>query len=185
MIKERNDIVGKKFGMLTVLERVNHKCNKRHNYYYKCKCDCGNIKDMLKWCITNPKTKGCGCQRSKTGKNHFGFVGYEGIHGNTWTMIKKNAQTRNISFEITIEYAWDLYKKQNGKCALSGVPISFSKRIKGDTRSASMDRIDNSIGYVEGNVHWVHKTINFMKSTMSALEFLEWCGRIYNHKIKV
>ena len=39
-----NDIVGKRFGKLTVLESLHKKKTKSgYAYYYKCQCDCGNI----------------------------------------------------------------------------------------------------------------------------------------------
>jgi hypothetical protein len=41
--------------------------------------------------------------------------------------------------------------------------------------TASLDRIDSSKGYVEGNVQWVHKRINIMKNDLSDSEFIEWC----------
>jgi hypothetical protein len=167
--------------MLFVLERVDHKCNKRHNYYYRCRCDCGKTVEMLKWVITNGKTKGCGCQKFKTGKKHWGFIGYEEIHGNIWTMIKKNARTRNIPFEISIQYAWNLFLEQNRKCALTGESIEFPKRIKGDSRTASLDRIDSDKGYVKGNVQWVHKNINMMKQEHSTNSFFDWCVKVCLH----
>ena len=44
--------------------------------------------------------------------------------------------------------------------------------------TASIDRIDSSIGYVIGNVQWVHKQVNFMKGTMEQKEFIKFCKLI-------
>lgn len=44
--------------------------------------------------------------------------------------------------------------------------------------TASLDRIDSSKGYIEGNVQWVHKRINKMKLDDSDTEFIEWCRLI-------
>lgn len=41
--------------------------------------------------------------------------------------------------------------------------------------TASLDRIDSSRGYVEGNVQWVHKDVNFMKQALSQERFVELC----------
>jgi hypothetical protein len=35
---------------------------------------------------------------------------------------------------------------------------------------------------VEGNVQWLHKWINVMKSDFTTQEFLEYCTRIVEHK---
>lgn len=49
-------------------------------------------------------------------------------------------------------------------------------------RTASLDRIDSSKGYLENNVQWVHKDINWMKQDYSHEEFLQYCKLIYENK---
>ena len=44
--------------------------------------------------------------------------------------------------------------------------------------TASLDRIDSSKGYIEGNVQWVHKRVNLMKGNMSTENFIEWCNLV-------
>ena len=48
-------------------------------------------------------------------------------------------------------------------------------------RKASLDRIDSSIGYVEGNVQWVSKQANLSKHVMSMSELYEFCRKVLNH----
>lgn len=50
--------------------------------------------------------------------------------------------------------------------------------------TASIDRIDNSKGYVEGNVQWVHKEINKMKFTKSDIDFVHFCTLVADHNRK-
>ena len=57
-----NDIIGKKFGKLLVLNRTNIK-SKTNGYYYECLCDCGNKVNVLKHNLTSFHTKSCGCLR--------------------------------------------------------------------------------------------------------------------------
>ena len=52
------DLSGKKFGRLTVLEKAPSK-NKRT--MWKCKCDCGKIKDIGAVELTKGSSKSCGC----------------------------------------------------------------------------------------------------------------------------
>lgn len=47
---------------------------------------------------------------------------------------------------------------------------------------ASLDRIDNSKGYVEGNLQWLCKRVNYMKHTMNNEYFLTWIKSIYEFK---
>lgn len=106
---------------------------------------------------------------------------YNKIPLSQWSSIKRGATSRNLEFTITMEYAANLLISQNMKCILSGVDISFGTLgSKNKTRNyiettASLDRIDSSKGYVEGNVQWVHKMINTMKWTNSNFEFIKWC----------
>lgn len=57
------DLVGKKFGRLTVLE----KTEKRNagNVVWKCKCDCGNIKEINRRDLVHGGIQSCGCLVSK------------------------------------------------------------------------------------------------------------------------
>ena len=74
---------------------------------------------------------------------------------------------------------WELYVRQNGRCALTGIPIYF--RPRGGSRrskSASCDRIDSNIGYCINNIQWVHKDINMMKFKYPLERFLYLCSSI-------
>lgn len=92
--------------------------------------------------------------------------------GSYWKTVKSGATQRNLEFAITAKFAWDLFKKQHGKCNLSGVELSF------DPLTASLDRIDSSKGYTEDNVQWVHRTINKMKNDIDQTVFLEFCSMV-------
>lgn len=57
----REDLTGKKFGRLTVLE---YCCSKKGNPVWKCKCDCGNIVYVYAYSLKSGNTKSCGCLKS-------------------------------------------------------------------------------------------------------------------------
>lgn len=69
---------------------------------------------------------------------------------------------------------WRLFLKQERKCALTDLLLTFEKQKRGE-KTASLDRIDSSKGYVNGNVQWVHKDINWMKNRFSQERFIEMC----------
>lgn len=108
--------------------------------------------------------------------------GYEQIGGSYWCAVRNHARQKDREFSITIQYAWEIWENQNGCCALSGVQLKFAYRadcLKGrDEQTASLDRIDSSLGYVVGNVQWIHKDIQRMKMDMDEAAFIEWCSRI-------
>jgi hypothetical protein len=109
------------------------------------------------------------------------YTGYEEMQGAFLATIKASAKKRNLVFEVSYKYLWDLFITQNRKCAYSGIEIFFSRNniehINGDA-TASLDRIDSSKGYVEGNLQWLHKRINVMKGNMSEQEFLNFCEAV-------
>ena len=56
--------------------------------------------------------------------------------------------------------------------------IAFSKSSKDKTATASLDRIDSTKGYIDGNIQWVHKRINTMKMDMSQKDFIDFCKQV-------
>lgn len=92
--------------------------------------------------------------------------------------IKSNALKRKLSFELTVEDMWDLFLQQDEKCAITGVNINMlNANINNNyhLQTASLDRKDSSKGYIKGNVQWVHKVINSLKSDFNNDEFISLC----------
>ena len=189
--KQFRDLTGKKYGKITVLS-FDHKDQTKSRYsqyFWKCKCDCGNECVVRRGHLKSGKIQSCGCLLNRIGKNSPSFGGYEEIPLSYYNRARAGATRlpRNFEFSVSIEYLWDLFLKQNRKCALSGVDIDFNREKfkKIQQFSASLDRIDSSKGYIEGNVQWVHKDINIMKMDLQQNKFIEWCSKVAaldNHK---
>jgi len=102
-----------------------------------------------------------------------------------WAIVVNNAKITNRKLEITIEYAWDIFKKQKGFCALSGRRIYFAKSFSEKHRkdqTASLDRINSKKDYVEGNVQWLHKDINLIKQAFNDKYFIQTCKEITEYQ---
>lgn len=54
-------LVGKKFGKLTVVKFLGTNSYSKH--YYECKCECGNIINVVGAHLLNGNTRSCGCIR--------------------------------------------------------------------------------------------------------------------------
>lgn len=114
--------------------------------------------------------------------NHKLWQGYGELPKTFFTKIKFTAKKRNLEFNITIEYIWNLFLEQNRKCKLSNKELVFYKKCSNKTiQTASLDRIDSSKGYIEGNVQWVHVDVNFMKGSLSQNDFIQFCKEIAKH----
>lgn len=58
------EIIGNRYGRLVVLEKMDKKTS-NGCYIYKCKCDCGNIKEVSGVELRRNGTKSCGCLKSR------------------------------------------------------------------------------------------------------------------------
>ena len=175
--KNKRELSGKRFGRLLVLYDNGRKDRK---VIWACKCDCGNIVNIKSQRLTSGITTSCGCFHNEYISKKM-WRGYKDISLTFWSSILSAAKKRNYDINISIEYAWKLYLKQKKKCALSGIEIKFSRSFTREGRkehTCSLDRIDSSQGYIKGNVQWVHKDINKMKSDFNVEYFKDMCALI-------
>lgn len=63
----KKDIIGEKFGKLTVIKRVDNYISPKgqNQIMYECQCDCGNITIVASSSLKSGATQSCGCIRSK------------------------------------------------------------------------------------------------------------------------
>jgi hypothetical protein len=97
---------------------------------------------------------------------------------------KNRAISKNIPFDLTIDYLQDLWKSQDGNCKISGLKMTHTiLHGKLDT-NASIDKINPSLGYVEGNVQFVCNRANMMKSNMPLDNLIYFCKLIIENNEK-
>lgn len=172
------NLVGYKTGRLTVIaETESRRYDKTHvERVWLCQCECGDTTKLSTAVLTKSKVNTCGCAMREVGNKNSRWRGYGEISGSMWKQIRSCGTLRDLEFTISIEQIWDLFLRQERRCALSGLPLGFgdSNVTRSDT-TASLDRIDSSRGYVIDNVQWVHKDINAMKSDLDQSRFRELC----------
>jgi hypothetical protein len=175
--KPHEDFTNRKFGKVLVLEYVGDS-------KWKCKCDCGTEFTTVTHSLKSGQTKTCGCSRFLNGKSHHNWKGYKDIPQKVWSDFRRGAEKRNLEFNVSIEYGWELYLYQNKKCALTGYDISFGTTRRSKDQTASLDRIDSSKGYIEGNIQWLHKDINILKWDWTTDQLLKFCEDIINWRME-
>ena len=121
------------------------------------------------------------CSSNNINKN--GVKIYKGIRVSWFNKFKTNAELRGLDWDITIDDLVNLYKKQKGKCALTGWYIYFPENGHPQKTNASIDRIDSSLGYTLENIQLVEKKVNMMKQQYSQEEFISVCVAVAD-KIK-
>ena len=173
--RSRQIKIGDKYKHWTVIngpQTTEHQC-----VVWECQCDCGNTRWIQGNELTNPNkcfqcAKCAAKDRGAIQAERNGKVGELTL--TRYTKLQRSAETRNISFNVSMEYLWNLFEYQNHTCAITGDYIS-------SITEASLDRIDSNGNYEEGNVQWVTYQANVSKHTMNMNELYEFCKKVLNH----
>lgn len=173
---KRKDLTNQLVGKLKVL--YPDTSNKYKRLHWICRCECGKIYPVRASHLQSESIESCGCFRTPN---------YKEIPGAYWRVTKFGAKIRNLTFNITMEYAWDLFIQQNRKCLLTGRELKFGipySRMR-KYQTASLDRIDSNQGYIVGNICWLHKDINMFKGAIHSNSFIQLCYEVVNYQEKL
>lgn len=151
-----DNLIGNKYGMLTVIEKG--ESTKRGKLTWKCRCDCGNIKkkSVNGYDLKSGKVKSCGCYYSISNARR------NVTHGDTssrlyriWQGVKARCYRKS-----TKEYAYYGGKGINVcKDWLEYLKFKEWAYNNGYSDKLTLDRIDNNKGYFPDNCRWVSYTI--------------------------
>lgn len=150
-------------------------------YFVECKC--GHkykimLRQILEKLIANRRTEPycykCRYLRVKPMVDK--IIETKNISNKLFKHYQNSARLRNLDFNLTIEYMQEIFDLQNGECYYCGKKLNLGDK----SCDGSLDRIDSNLGYVIGNVQWVGKDINYMKSKHSHSRFIEICKLINN-----
>ena len=86
--------------------------------------------------------------------------------------------------ELNINDLLKIWKKQNGKCAITNVDLILPNDTKYKTINnnykASIDRIDSSKSYTIDNVQFLSATMNYLKADMDDIDVNEFIKIVKN-----
>lgn len=180
--------IGTRYGHLTVtawagLRTVPGDGDKLRSHF-TCLCDCGQSvvrcfhriarsdRSGTFYCsmtcplrVTAEHERGLAKQLAWAKKDGFDDVVEYAAARALWKAKDRNS-TRQRLFGLTRTEILYLWKKQEGRCAITGVKFSLTggpRRID----QASLDRIDSSKDYVTGNVWIVCLGVNFLKNSFA------------------
>jgi hypothetical protein len=82
---------------------------------------------------------------------------------------------------VSLDDLLNLWNKQGGICTYTGVNLIHKETSKEKIpffKIASLDRIDSSVGYANGNVQFVSAMANLAKHELSHKEMVEFCKTV-------
>jgi len=86
-------------------------------------------------------------------------------------------------WDITLEDVLELWEVQKGRCALTGLFMTYHKDGGGRRDlNVSIDRIDPDVDYLVTNIQLVCLRANTMKHTLKEDELYWWCKNIVEFK---
>jgi hypothetical protein len=139
------DLIGQRFGRLTVLGRAEN--NKHGKAQWTCECDCGSLKRVCGRNLMGGDTRSCGCARVRHGHGRRDRRGRKTQEYDTWMGMK--ARCYNQRHEN--------FRNYGGR----GIKVLYSsfEEFLADvgpkpTPQHSIDRIDVSGHYEKGNCRW-------------------------------
>ena len=148
-----DSMVNRRFGRLTVVERTEDYVSKSGSKHakYRCVCDCGVTKEVLKEHLTSGRVQSCGCLRKENGNPT-----HREIHTRLYriwgNMCNRCANPNNPAWDryggrgITVCEDWKRYENFRDWAYANGY---------GET--LTIDRIDNDLGYEPLNCRWADK----------------------------
>lgn len=88
---------------------------------------------------------------------------------------KGNNKRLKRPHNITMEYMYELWKQQKGRCKYTNQELFIEKK---HPATLSIDKIKPELGYVEGNVQWVAWAVNRAKGDLDEETFLRMCSAV-------
>jgi hypothetical protein len=178
------NLVGQKFGRLTVIKRVSPNTSYGGNARWLCKCDCGKEKIIVGRNLRNGNTKSCGCLKKEIQKNRNKLnLGLANMRQKIIN-YKIGAERRKLEYNLTEEQFAEITQQNCYYCGAKPGNIANAKTSFGEYIYNGLDRIDNTKGYMIDNVVSCCKHCNIAKNTFTLKEFKDWIKRIYKKLIE-
>jgi hypothetical protein len=167
-----------KFGRLTIISYTDRPGKKGE---YKCECECGNITYSSTDSLKRGRSRSCGCLMKEKASDRFKLPDNLGFIKELYRNYKSSAIRRKYDFNLDISKFRDIIESPcyycNEKDSMGA--YGFHKGI--NYRYNGVDRVNNEIGYIDGNVVACCKICNNSKSTLTNKDFKNWILKIYNN----
>lgn len=187
----KENLVGRKFGRLLVVEEVQPKPGKPKRPQWKCKCECGNTIIVHRGCdLKSGNTTSCGCLKSEVlselaSKRNFDSRKYDPRMATARIVYREDYLDGDLTFE-------QFYELSQQNCFYCGNQPSNKRAGRGKRSSEfyntncefifnGLDRINNSELHNYSNVVACCKWCNYSKRERTVEEFTRWVENLYTN----
>lgn len=169
------DIANQKYNLLTVLYKTGRQTESKQ-YYWMCRCDCGNLKEVSVGNIRTGRTKSCGCLSKRTGEFSPNFK-----HGLALKSHPEYKQYQRECFDrqkygLEPQHKAALLDAQNNSCAICN--YKFDQKIgdmkvdhdhlSGKVRGLLCDLCNRGLGMFKDNPDNLTSAISYLTKHSNA-----------------
>lgn len=103
------------------------------------------------------------------------------LHTKAKSAVKRGIRADHVEWHLTPEDLIELWEKQQGRCAISGLILTHHKDGTGHKEyNASIDRISNEGSYTPDNIRLVCYRVNILRHALSEDMFYWWVKTIHD-----
>lgn len=178
------DETGHEYGRWRVLSpAVRPNDSKSEGAWWLCECQCSlkTRKAIRGGTLRNGLTKSCGCLRIEKAKlPRKADAPFCAVLGK----IRQSATKRELAFDLSLDQIKSLVVSECEYCGAK--PSNTDKRLQRYYKFAynGIDRVDNTLGYVTGNVVPCCRICNTAKMRQSREQFLGWVERVHHRALE-
>lgn len=99
-------------------------------------------------------------------------------------VINGAAQRRGLVSSLLEDDLHAMWVVQQGRCAITGIPMDCADVGNKAPAAPSVDRIDSAGNYTVDNTHLVCYAINIMKNDMPLDRFKRWCALVVAQDVR-
>lgn len=136
MVKVKENLAGRKFGLLTVIQQSEDYINSstgKHNARWLCKCECGNDVIVIDYNLKNGHTQSCGCFQKRRARETSIFRNRYDLSGDYGVGFCSNTGSEFYfdleDFDLIKDYCWSEHITMTGYHRLIAYDPNTRKNI--------------------------------------------------------
>ena len=145
----REDMTGRKFGLLTVVRPDPDAKNWKTKWI--CQCDCGSVRSVYTYNLKNGHTKSCGCESARK------RLAARTTHNKSKTRLYRIWAKMKARCTYPGDRAYNEYGGRGITVCdewLSFEPFESWSVCNGYSSELTLDRVNNDLGYSPDNCRW-------------------------------